>query len=568
MDLTLDNIDCSNDYPRKIFTSNIFYNGPTLSCITGTEKCGLTLNQLLKKICTSINELTGFENIEDIIAEALVDSDTIDFTYNDTLNQITASVITQLSITSDSGGIKLVNDQAAPGINRYYGFNAVGTGPAYWPLIIYTDEMAQDTIFNALIVRNALTPTYDDFANTYLVELGGSLVHDTTIETGLYKLILSGNTIYDYPYQIRSLHEWRDGSGLMSWKGVNKLFTNSVANPDNLVRIGMNYVEQEYLTAVEAVGVGGVPIPGFLGNTFCGYGLITNITSHGSYGTYADEITSKTVGIGFHTKDTAHTDGITIYAAPTTAINNNAGTLTLADMSPYSVAMFRTNGDVRFPFYPNTRNDSAASNFLFTDANGVLQSGNVAGIGGAPAFTAFSPLVYNAGTGDLTFNQMVDLDNNARVGVRHNSGSTIKRRRVNFVDTTSVILSISDVPGSEEITVLANLVSLPFNKIEIRFEVGDVDFPGNDTNTFNASTLPSPINLINKKIVVYREGERMYPDTVFGIAYNSGTGVITFYPNLATGEKIIIEVEPLDYWSIVEGIPNPGFPYILSATLS
>lgn len=67
------------------------------------------------------------ERAQDAVAEALLGTDTIDFTYDDDANEITADVRTQLSIDSDASGIKLVGDEATPGNTKYYGTNASGT---------------------------------------------------------------------------------------------------------------------------------------------------------------------------------------------------------------------------------------------------------------------------------------------------------------------------------------------------------------------------------------------------------------------------------------------------------
>ena len=67
------------------------------------------------------------ERAQDAVGTILADSNTIDFTYNDATPSIVADVKTQLSITSDSSGIKLVNDSATPGNTKYYGTDGSGT---------------------------------------------------------------------------------------------------------------------------------------------------------------------------------------------------------------------------------------------------------------------------------------------------------------------------------------------------------------------------------------------------------------------------------------------------------
>jgi hypothetical protein len=67
------------------------------------------------------------ERAQDAVGNILIDSNTIDFTYNDGDNEISADVITQMSITSDASGIKLDGDAATPGNDKYYGTNGSGT---------------------------------------------------------------------------------------------------------------------------------------------------------------------------------------------------------------------------------------------------------------------------------------------------------------------------------------------------------------------------------------------------------------------------------------------------------
>lgn len=77
---------------------------------------------------TDLPDIT--ETVQDAIGGILVDSDTIDFTYNDATPSITAAVRTQMSITSDTGGAKLSGDSASPGNNKLYGTD--GSGVKGW----------------------------------------------------------------------------------------------------------------------------------------------------------------------------------------------------------------------------------------------------------------------------------------------------------------------------------------------------------------------------------------------------------------------------------------------------
>lgn len=80
-----------------------------------------------QNIAIPASQVTDFnEAAQDAVGTILTDSNTIDFTYTDATPSIVADVKTQLSITSDSSGIKLVNDASTPGNKYYYGTDAAG----------------------------------------------------------------------------------------------------------------------------------------------------------------------------------------------------------------------------------------------------------------------------------------------------------------------------------------------------------------------------------------------------------------------------------------------------------
>lgn len=70
------------------------------------------------------------EEAQDAVGTILVDSSTIDFSYNDGTPSITGSVITQMSLTSDASGVKLSGDSATPGNSKLYGTD--GSGVKGW----------------------------------------------------------------------------------------------------------------------------------------------------------------------------------------------------------------------------------------------------------------------------------------------------------------------------------------------------------------------------------------------------------------------------------------------------
>jgi len=74
---------------------------------------------------STISDFT--EAAQDAVGASLTDTNTVDFTYTDASNQITADVKTQMSLTSDASGLKLSGDATTPGSTKYYGTDGGGT---------------------------------------------------------------------------------------------------------------------------------------------------------------------------------------------------------------------------------------------------------------------------------------------------------------------------------------------------------------------------------------------------------------------------------------------------------
>jgi hypothetical protein len=70
------------------------------------------------------------EQAQDAIGAMIADTDTVDFTYTDATPELKADVKKQMSITSDSSGLKLSGDSATPGNNKVYGTD--GSGVKGW----------------------------------------------------------------------------------------------------------------------------------------------------------------------------------------------------------------------------------------------------------------------------------------------------------------------------------------------------------------------------------------------------------------------------------------------------
>lgn len=67
------------------------------------------------------------EAAQDAAGAMVADTNTIDVTYTDSTPELKWDVKTQMSITSDSSGIKLSGDASTPGNSKYYGTDSGGT---------------------------------------------------------------------------------------------------------------------------------------------------------------------------------------------------------------------------------------------------------------------------------------------------------------------------------------------------------------------------------------------------------------------------------------------------------
>lgn len=131
------------------------------------------------------------EDAQDAIGSILVDSATIDFTYSDATPSITATVITQLSITSDGSGIKLSGDSGSPGNNKVYGTNGSGT-KGWYDSGAYSDEMAQDAVGNILGNTDTILFAYADA--TPSISAAVNLSPYGSIESTVNGIRLDGDT--------------------------------------------------------------------------------------------------------------------------------------------------------------------------------------------------------------------------------------------------------------------------------------------------------------------------------------------------------------------------------------
>ncbi len=221
--------------------------------------------------------------------------------------------------------------------------------------VIVAPPPATDLIFN-----NGLTRTGD------VVQFGGTLIHDTGLDTDYFTQIFWGRTVQNYPYQFRQYQSFTNSTGIAS-------FTNTA---DAVTRLGVNFTQHPIRTD----GQGGF-IPGYNGigtsdgTSFghIGYWIGTNgigWINNPAGRMLAEDLSSKSTGIFFHTKDTTQTDAVTLYGIE--ASGTGPGEV-VENIYNRRILIAHTNKDIELPGYPSTRNDGAATRFLTTDSNGIVK---------------------------------------------------------------------------------------------------------------------------------------------------------------------------------------------------
>jgi hypothetical protein len=196
----------------------------------------------------------------------------------------------------------------------------------------YTPPLVPSLLFNHALTR---------IGNT--VQWGGNFLHDGGIDTDYFKAIFYTRRVQDYGYQFNSYQTWNNTTAITS-------LTNSATTT---VRLGFNYTEHPWRLDTQ----GGF-VPGYNGtgttdadvlNGHIGYWL--GVNGVGKIGDpqgrlLVEDLASKTTGVFFHTKDTTHTDAVTIYGMD----NVGSGIGPAADnIYNKRIAIFHTDGKIEVP---------------------------------------------------------------------------------------------------------------------------------------------------------------------------------------------------------------------------
>jgi hypothetical protein len=103
------------------------YGSASESLSVTVDQQGRLTAAAAQSIAITASQVSDFdEAAQDAVGGMVASTDTITLTYTDGTPELKADVNTQLSITSDASGIKLVNDAASPGNSKYYGTDGAG----------------------------------------------------------------------------------------------------------------------------------------------------------------------------------------------------------------------------------------------------------------------------------------------------------------------------------------------------------------------------------------------------------------------------------------------------------
>jgi hypothetical protein len=209
--------------------------------------------------------------------------------------------------------------------------------------------------------------------NGNIIEWGGSLYKNATIDIGGNKVHFNATTVYDYPFQVYQQQHFSDGTGMQSWRNAG----NTVAGqPDvnNVVKLGVNYTGANY------PGLG----TGYFGSKI-GYLLNVNGVGNGSFGFRVDDQYAKFGGLLIHTFDTSNADAVTIFGARpplgTYAYNMQPNT---ADST--RIGVFKNSKQVQFTGYGDGTRIAVPNTISGWDTDGNFVEVDTANMGGSITF--------------------------------------------------------------------------------------------------------------------------------------------------------------------------------------
>jgi hypothetical protein len=209
-------------------------------------------------------------------------------------------------------------------------------------------------------------------SNGIVVEHGGNLLHNTTMDVGSYKYTITGGTIYDYPFNVSQIQGFGNSTSVAS-------FLHAEAGSN---KFGINYTDNDYPALAT----------GYFGSTIRGYLVGTNITGNGSYGMGIGDNTAKVGGLIFHTKDTTLKDAVTIYGARPPLVTQ-AWNMQPNTMDSTRIAVFKHDKQVQFKGYGAKTRIAVPNSISGWDSNGNFIEVDTANMAGSVTFIDSSKII-------------------------------------------------------------------------------------------------------------------------------------------------------------------------------
>lgn len=341
------------------------------------------------------------EEAQNAVGTILVDSGTVDFTYDDTTPSITAIVVdNSISNTKlrDSGPISVIGRAT----------NSTGD-PADISTTADGDVLRRSgtTLGFGTIPESSVTNLVSDLASKQ--PLDGTLTSLAAYNTNGLLTQTSADTF--------------TGRTITAGAGISVSNGDGVSGNPQITSTITQYTDE---LAQDAVGLN----------------LLDTATINLTYNDPTGQISADVIDDSIVDSKIRNSSGLSVIGRSSNSTGDPADIIAGVDGD----VLRRSGTTLGFGSIPQ----SSVTNLVSDLANKVPTSRNL---------TATSPIT---GGGDLSadrtfgFDQTVNLDNNARVMVRKNStpgGNIGPRRRLNFIEGSNITLTISDDSGNEEIDI-------------------------------------------------------------------------------------------------------------------
>jgi hypothetical protein len=320
---------------------------------------------------------TFITNILNELSPLFVDSDSIDFDYNNTFHQLSANV--KISSSSDNAVVVLSDG-------------------LYVPPSTFNSEQVQDAVFSSLQGINGITSAYDDLNDDFQIKWGGRLIENTTIFSNLndfFNVTFTNLGQFNLDSRLVILSSTETPQNLIQ---LDKNFS-TVAHEDGHITIGNNDIELHAFSGLVRIN-SSLYLDSLSEDVSSTKVLVQDITGVVSYRNSSDIVLSGGGIISI---------GLTLpsaFTVSTPVITNPGGTFGVTATGTTSQYIDGTGSLRAFPSIPTQYTDEMAQDAfssLVTDTSSIMWSYNDAGNQISASITdSYVKGLFSAGTG-LTY---------------------------------------------------------------------------------------------------------------------------------------------------------------------